>query len=116
MIRPVPGVMAVLAASLLVACVEPPANPMEQQVRLAVGAEFAAQNCAGYAGGYVGAQQMRADAGRAVVTARNLGATEADFARARVDVQTVFATAAAFTNRQEACNSLVSSIAWHAGG
>lgn len=90
----------------------PPANPMEKHARLAAGAEIAARQCAGYAGGYDGAQKMRQDANRNITLARNLGATDADLTRARKAVQTTFDTTVVWVNKQEACNQLVSSIAW----
>ncbi|MCC1481895.1 hypothetical protein J1C52_09610 [Roseibaca sp. Y0-43] len=103
----------VICCLALVACAPPPpANPMERHARLAAGAEIAARQCAGYAGGYDGAQKMRQDANRNVTLARNLGATDADLDRARKAVQTTFDTTAVWISRQEACNQLVSFIAW----
>jgi hypothetical protein len=99
---------------LLAACaVEPPKSPMERHARLAAAAELAAKNCGGYIGGYSAAQDLRNDANQNIVTARKLGATDADLQKARTDVQAAFNTAAAFGTPQSACNELVSMIAWH---
>ena len=97
----------------LTACVQPPQSPMEQQARLAMAAQFAAQNCGGLIGGYDGAKQMKEDANKSIVLARNLGATDAVFAQAKADVKSTFDTAVIFTDRQSACNDLVSQVAWH---
>lgn len=98
---------------LLSACApQPPSSPMEQKARLAAAADFAAQNCAGYAGGYTGAQQMKRDANENLVAARQLGATDEVIKKAKTDVQTVFNTTVAFSNKQEACNQLISRVAW----
>ncbi|MGB7269365.1 MAG: hypothetical protein WBC90_07565 [Albidovulum sp.] len=105
-------VIAIAITCTVSGCVEPPKSPMEAQARLAVAAEFAAQNCGGFVGGYDGAKKMKEDANRSIVTAKNLGATAEVFAKAKTDVQTGFNTAAAFTTRQEACNALISQVAW----
>lgn len=97
----------------LAACVQPPKSPMEQQARLAMAAQFAAQNCGGFIGGYDGARRMKEDANKSIVLARNLGATDAVFAQARADVKSAFDTAVVFTDRQSACNDLVSQVAWN---
>lgn len=97
----------------LAGCVQPPQSPMEQQARLAMAAEFAAQTCGGYIGGYDGVKRMKADANRSIVTARNLGATDAVFAKAKADVKSTYDTAVIFTSPQQACNDLVSQVAWH---
>lgn len=101
-----------LIATLTACAPPPPANPMEKHARLAAGAEIAARQCAGYAGGYDGAQRMRQDANRNITLARNLGATDADLDRARKAVQTSFDTTTVWISKQEACNQLVSSVAW----
>ncbi len=99
--------------AVLTACAPPPpANPMERHARLAAGAELAAKRCAGYAGGYDDAKQMRGDANRNIALARDLGATDADLKAAKNAVRTSFDTTAAFVSRQEACNQLVSRVAW----
>lgn len=94
------------------ACVAPPASPMEKHARLASAAQLAGTSCAGYAGGYAGAKQLKQDANQNLATARNLGATDAVLIKAKTDVQNTFNTAAAFTSHQEACNQLIGSIAW----
>lgn len=105
----------VLALTILVpACAEPPKSPMEKHARLAAAAAFVATNCAGYAGGYESARSLRKDADKNIQIARNLGATDGVLKKARQDVETTFITASAFTSHQEACNSLVGSVAWHA--
>ncbi len=86
---------------------------MEQQARLAMAAQFAAQNCGGFIGGYEGARRMKEDANKSIVLARNLGATDTVFAQAKADVKSTFDTAVIFTDRQSACNDLVSQVAWH---
>lgn len=107
------GITVLGMCMLVVACAPPPpANPMEKHARLAAGAEIAARQCAGYAGGYDGARTMRQDANRNVTLARNLGATDADLTRARKAVQTTFDTTVVWVSKQEACNQLVSSVAW----
>lgn len=105
---------AVLALTVTLAgcAVAPPSSPMEQRARLAAGAELAVQQCGGYTGGYAGAQQMKQDANANIVAARKLGATDEVLAKAKKDVETGFNNAAIFTNRQEACNQLVSQLAW----
>lgn len=101
------------ACMMVVACAPPPpANPMEKHARLAAGAEIAARQCAGYAGGYDGARTMRHDANRNITLARNLGATDEDLNKARKAVQTTFDTTVVWVSKQEACNQLVSSVAW----
>ena len=101
--------VALLGAS---ACTPPPANQMERHARMAAAAELASQKCAGYAGGYESAQAMRADANRNISIARGLGATDAVIEKARRDVNNPFAMQVAFTNQQEACNSLIGNLAW----
>lgn len=76
-------------------------------------AEHAAKNCGAYLGGYGGAKTMKDDANKNIVMARNLGATDAVFAKARADVENVFSTAVVFGDRQMACNDLVSQVAWN---
>jgi hypothetical protein len=85
---------------------------MEKHARLAAAAQLAGTSCAGYAGGYAGAKQLKQDANQNLTTARNLGATDAVLIKAKTDVHSAFSTAAAFTSQQEACNQLVGSIAW----
>ena len=41
-----------------------------------------------------------------------LRATQAVLDKARTDVRNSFTTAAVFTNQQQACNSLMGSLAW----
>jgi hypothetical protein len=96
----------------LAACVEPPSSPMEKHARLAAGARLAAQQCAGYAGGYQSAVKLKEDANRNVTIARSLGATDTVLKKASTDVNNAFTTMAAFTSQQEACNSLVGNLAW----
>lgn len=113
---PTPLKLPIAIASLiaLANCAAPPASPMEKHARLAAAAELVAMQCAGYAGGYESARTLRADANKNIQTARNLGATDAVITKARQDVNTTFTTAAAFTSQQEACNSMIGSLAWHA--
>jgi hypothetical protein len=103
----------IVSLIFLAGCVQPPASPMEKHARLAAAALFAGQNCAGYAGGYGAAKQMKKDANKNIVIARKLGATDAVLQKAKTDVQTAFSTQSAFTSHQEACNALVGSLAWH---
>lgn len=107
--------VSVIAAGFvgLAGCVQPPQSPMEQQARLAMSAEFAAQNCGGFIGGYEGTKRMKEDANKAIVTARSLGATDGVFTKAKADVKSAFDTAVIFTSPQQACNDLVSQIAWN---
>lgn len=102
----------VLSLFALSACVAPPASPMEKHARLAAGAELAARQCAGYAGGYGGAKKLKADANKNIKISRNLGATDGVIQKARSDVNSAFSTVAAFTSQQEACNSIVGNLAW----
>lgn len=97
-------VFPVLATGLLLtACaVASPASAMEKHARLAAGAELAAQQCAGYAGGYAGAQQMKQDANVNIVAARKLGATDEVHAKAKKDVNTAFNNTMIFSDKQEA--------------
>ena len=103
---------ALISSLALAGCTAPPSSPMEKHARLAVGAELAAKRCAGYVGGYEGVQRMRDDSNRNIATARSLGATDAVIKKARSDVSNTFNTSVAFTSPQEACNSLVGSLAW----
>lgn len=100
------------ALSVLSACVAPPASPMEGAARKAMAAELVAKQCAGFAGGYQAAKDLRSDANRQMVIARNLGATDADLKKARMVVGNAFGTMEAFTSRQEACNSMIGELAW----
>ncbi|VCU61594.1 hypothetical protein EPIB2_671 [Tritonibacter mobilis] len=75
-------------------------------------AELVAKQCAGFAGGYQAAKDLRSDANQQMVTARKLGATDADLQKARTDVRNAFGTMEAFTSRQEACNSMIGELAW----
>lgn len=103
----------VLPIALVIAgCVAPPQSEMERQARLAMGAQFAAQNCGGFIGGYDGAKRMKEDANKAIVTARNLGATDGVFEKATADVRGTFDTAVFFTDKRTACNDLISQLAW----
>ena len=65
-----------------------------------------------FAGGYQAAKDLRSDANQQMVTARKLGATDADLQKARTDVRNAFGTMEAFTSRQEACNSMIGELAW----
>lgn len=78
-----------------------------------MGAQFASQNCGAYIGGYDGARRMKEDANKSIVAARNLGATDAVFEKAKADVKSTFDTTVVFTDHQSACNDLVSQVAWH---
>lgn len=102
-----------LAAPLLSGCVQPPQSPMEAHARRAAGAELAATQCGGYVGGYEAAKGLKADANINLVAAQKLGATPAVIKKAKTDVETGFNTMSAFSNKQEACNTLVSQLAWH---
>lgn len=106
--------LLLLPLAFVAACgVSPPKSPMEQRARLAAAAELAAQQCAGYAGGYSGAQRMKQDANENITAAREMGADDAVLAKARSDVKSTFDTASVFSSKQEACNQLVSQVAWH---
>lgn len=101
---------------LIGACAPPPpANEMERKARMAASAEIVARQCAGFAGGYSDAVQLRGDANRYIVDARALGATDQDIQRQRDVVQTTFQNAVAWVSRQDACNQLVSELAWQSG-
>lgn len=110
-------VLPILAFIVTVsACaVAPPASEMEAQARQAAGAEYAALNCGAAVGGFSAARDLRDEANQRIVSARALGATDAVLNKARQDVRTSVATAAAFTTQQEACNQLVSGLAWAMG-
>lgn len=112
-VKMIKKIMCLTLASSLFACTEPPKSPMEKHARLAAGSELAANRCAGFAGGYAGAVQLKKDANKNIATARSLGATDAVINKARTDVNTAFSTAEVFTSRAEACNQLVGSIAWN---
>lgn len=99
----------------LTACVAPPSSEMERQARQAAGAEYAAKNCASSVGGFSAARELRQEANQRIVAARSLGATDAVLDKARVDVNTMVSTAAAFTTQRDACNQLVSELAWAMG-
>lgn len=104
-----------ISAFVVSGCVQPPQNEQERAARLAVSSQFAAQRCMAQIGGYQAARELRANADKQMATARALGATDEVIAKARQDVETVFSTAAAFTSNNEACNTLVGQLAWHAG-
>jgi len=101
------------AVPLISGCVQPPQSPMEAHARRAAGAELAAMQCGGYVGGYEAAKGLKADANRNLVAAQQLGATPAVIKKAKTDVETGFNTMSAFSNKQEACNTLVSQLAWN---
>jgi hypothetical protein len=100
---------------LLVGCVAPPANEMERQANRAAGAEYLARNCGAYVGGFSAARDLRTEANQRVVAARSLGATDADLERSRQGIASTFAAAAMFTSHREACNALLSELAWSMG-
>ncbi|MBV2358287.1 hypothetical protein KUH32_00735 [Thalassococcus sp. CAU 1522] len=104
--------VSVVFGLTLAGCAAPPASEMERRTRMAAAAEVSATQCAGFVGGYESAKQLKADANTNIIAARQLGATDADLAKARKDVQTTFNTAALFTSIPEACNSLIGSLAW----
>lgn len=97
---------------LISACVTPPASPMERHARMAAAAELAATRCGGTIGGYGAAKELKNDANKNLVTAKNLGATSDDLAKAKTDTTTAFETQAIWTSHQEACNNIVSQLAW----
>lgn len=104
------------AALSLAACgVAPPASPMERHARMAAAAEIAARQCAGFAGGYSGARELREDANRNIVAARNLGADDAVVEKAREDARIAYESAVIWIGRPDACNHLISELAWQVG-
>lgn len=104
---------AAIMLLVLAACAPPPpANPKERHARIAAAGEFVATRCAAYAGGYDAVRSIRSDATKHRATAKNLGATEADFQAAAAVTANTFATASAFTNHQTACNELIGHLAW----
>lgn len=103
---------ALAFAMFLSGCVQPPQSPMEAHARRAAGAELAATQCGAYVGGYEAAKELKADANRNLVSAQQMGATPAVLKKAKTDVETGFNTMAAFSNKQEACNTMVSQLAW----
>jgi len=102
----------VVASLGLAGCVAPPSSPEEAVARKAAAAELTAKRCAGHAGGYEAVRALRQDANKNIAMARNMGATDEVIQKARLDVQTAFDTAVAFTTVQEACNSMVGELAW----
>ena len=107
--------LAAGSVGVLSACVAPPASEMESQARKAAAAEYVAKNCGAYVGGFLSARELRAESNRNITTARKLGATDADIQKARTDVAAAFSGAEIFTSRQEACNQLMSQLAWEMG-
>lgn len=106
-------IIAVAASTSLGACaVAPPSSPMERHARLAAAAELAARQCGGFIGGYASARELRDDANRNILTARQLGATDADIEKARADARTTFEAMTFWADRNHACNELVSALAW----
>lgn len=100
---------------LLAGCeVPPPENEMQRRARMAAAAEITARQCAGYAGGYSAARDLRRDANRHVTLARQLGATDADMADGSKVAQMAFDNAVIWLGQQEACNQMVSQLAWNA--
>lgn len=55
---------------------------------------------------------MKQDANVNIVAARKLGATCEVLAKAKKDVNTAFNNTMIFSDKQEACNQLVSQVAW----
>lgn len=105
----------IVCLAALSACVAPPSSEMERQARQAAGAEYAAKNCAAAVGGFSAARELRQEANQRIVAARSLGATDSVLNKARQDVNTTVSTAAAFTTQRDACNQLVSELAWAMG-
>ena len=99
----------------LSACVQVPQSPMEVAARKAAGAELTAKQCAGYAGGYEAVKRLRDDANKNMAIAKQLGATDEVIDSAKQTVRTGFDLMVAFTNKSEACNSTVGSLAWADG-
>lgn len=108
-------ILVSVCIAALSACVAPPSSEMERQARQAAAAEYAALNCASAVGGFSAARELRKEANQRVVGARALGATDAVILKARQDVAQSVSTAAAFTTQREACNSLISQLAWSMG-
>lgn len=104
--------LALAFATILSGCVQPPQSPMEAHARRAAGAELAATQCGAYIGGYEAAKELKADATRNLVSAQQMGATPEVLTKAKSDVTTGFNMTAAFSTPQEACNTLVSQLAW----
>lgn len=105
-------IIVVAACVGLAGCVAPPSSPQEAMARRAAAAELTAKRCAGYAGGYEAVRALRQDANKNITMARNMGATDELIQKARLDTQTAFDTAVAFTSIQDACNSMVGELAW----
>lgn len=106
------SIAALTVVTLVSGCVEPPKNPMEAHARRAAGAELAATQCGAYVGGYESAKELKADANQNLIAAQKMGATPEVIKKAKNDVQSAFNTQSAFTNKQEACNAIVSQLAW----
>ena len=99
----------------LSACVQVPQSPMDVAARKAAAAEITAKQCAGYAGGYEAVKRLRDDANKNMAIAKQLGATNEVIASAKQTVQTSFDLMTAFTNKAEACNTMVGNLAWADG-
>ena len=102
----------VFGSLLLTGCVEPPSSPAQAAARKAAAAELVARRCGFMMGGFSDGQQLRQVANEQIVLARRLGANDAMISQARVDVDTAFSTASAFTSPREACGSLMGELAW----
>ena len=98
---------------VLAGCVQPPATPAEKAARQWAGAELAATKCAGYIGGFSAAKDMRNEAKKDLVEARELGATDELLAKAKTDVNSAATTSEILIGVRETCNQLVSQLAYH---
>lgn len=96
----------------LTGCVTAPANPAEVSANKAAGLEYAVRSCSGFVGGFSDIKELREMYNKEIVTARALGVTEEMLAQSKRDVATVFNTTAVFTSHQEACGTLLASLAW----
>ena len=105
--------LVIIAIAGFSACAPVPSTPMDIAARRAAGAEITAKQCAGYAGGYEAVKDLRNDANRNMATAKQLGATSETIAQAKNDTQVRFDMLVAFTSTQEACNTMIGSLAWN---
>ena len=108
-------IFAIAITFCLSACVQAPQTPMDIAARKAAGAELTAKQCAGYAGGYEAVKRLRDDANKNMAIAKQLGATDEVINSAKQSVTTAFDLTVAFTNKAEACNTMVGNLAWADG-
>lgn len=108
-------IFAIAITFCLSACVQAPQTPMDIAARKAAGAELTAKQCAGYAGGYEAVKRLRDDANKNMAIAKQLGATDEVISSAKQSVTTAFDLTVAFTNKAEACNTMVGNLAWADG-